>query len=91
MNPQEPWTLDIWSFGIGFLVAMYLGYLIRQMERRRITMERRDQSMNVPTRNTPRDVFIAASAAFMQWLGLLLLLLFSLVVIGVGLWAMLLR
>lgn len=91
MNPQEPWTLDVLSFVIGFAVAMYLGYIIRQMQNRTITMERRDRSMNVPTPHTPRHVFAEASAAFLQWLGFLLLLLFSIAVIGLGLWSMLPR
>jgi ABC-type antimicrobial peptide transport system permease subunit len=86
MSAQEPWTLDLLSFFIGFGVAIYLGYLIRQMQRRTVLMERREKSMTVYTEKTPRDVFAAASAAFVQWLGLLVLLLISIAVIGLSLW-----
>ena len=86
MNPQGTWTLDLLSFALGFIAAAYLGHLVQQMKKRTITMEKRDRGMDVSTTQTPRDIFVAASKAFFQWVCLLLLLLASIAAISVGVW-----
>ena len=77
MQVNAPWTLDIPSFLLGFLISGYLGWILQRIRRNRGTMDAPNYPMAVYTRNTPSHVFAAARAAFWRFLGWWAIMVFS--------------
>jgi hypothetical protein len=82
MNSGDRWTLDLTSVVIGFLVAVYLGWIVQRIRKERVTMQKTDKYMTVETKQTPRQLFILADAAFWRYLGYWILFIVSAFIVG---------
>ena len=84
MHTDGGWTLDIPSFFIGWGIAWYFGLILARIRKERVTMQKTDKYMTVETKQTPRQVFILADAAFWRCLGYWILFIISVVIVFGG-------
>ena len=84
MHSGDGWTLDIPSFVIGWGIAWYFGVILGRIRKERGTMQLIDRGMTVQTKQTPRQVFILADAAFWRYVGYWILFLVSMVIFVAG-------
>lgn len=82
MANSAPWSFDLISFMIGFIIAGFLGNLLQRIRRERGIMQAPDRPMNVPTVATPNNVKAIAREAFGRFIRLWILFFISVAIIA---------
>ncbi len=79
MTSQTPWSFDLISFLIGFMVAGFLGNILQRIRLERGIIDEPNRPMTIETEETPNMVRNRARGAF--WRFILLWILFCICVV----------